>query len=170
MNKIILALPGSLRADSSSNVVLKIISENLPESVSLEIFDGIGNLPHFNDPKETPQAVVDFKSRIQKADGVLICTPEYAFGVPGSLKNALDWSVSTGEFVSKPVALITAASHGEKGHPALLNILTAISAKMPDGGDLLINFIRAKIENNNFKNPEDLKNVKDVVRALVNSL
>jgi chromate reductase len=168
--KKILALPGSLRSDSSSNVVLKIISGILPESVSFEIFDGIGSLPHFNDPKETPQLVVDFKTRIQKADAVLICTPEYAFGVPGSLKNALDWTVSTGEFVGKPVALVTASSQGEKGHPALLNILTAISAKVPPGGDLLINFIRAKLENNNFKNPADLQNVKRVMNALVESL
>ena len=83
--KKILALPGSLRAESSSNVVLKIISENLPDSVSFEIYDQIGSLPHFNDPKETPQVVQDFKNKIQQADAILICTPEYAFGVPGSL-------------------------------------------------------------------------------------
>jgi chromate reductase, NAD(P)H dehydrogenase (quinone) len=170
MNTKILALPGSLRVDSSSNIVLKIIFEHLPEGVSMEIFDGIGELPHFNDPKETPQVVIDFKNRIQKAHAVLICTPEYAFGVPGSLKNALDWTVSTGEFVNKPVALITAASHGEKGHPALLNILTAISANVPAGGDLLINFVRARLENNTFKNPQDLENVTLVIRSLLKAL
>ena len=170
MSKKILALPGSLRAESSSNVVLKIISGILPESVSLEIFDGIGTLPHFNDPKVMPQVVVDFKNRIQNADAVLICTPEYAFGVPGSLKNALDWTVASGEFVNKPVALITASSQGEKGHAALLNILTAISANVPAGGDLLINFIRARLENNDFKNPEDRQRVKDVVDCLCKSI
>src|SRR5688500_6862162 len=103
--KKILALPGTLRAESSSNVVLKIISENLTGSVSFEIYDMIGSLPHFNDAKEVPTAVQDFKNKIRLADGVLICTPEYAFGVPGSLKNALDWTVSSGEFVDKPVAL-----------------------------------------------------------------
>lgn len=168
--KKILALPGSLREDSSSNVVLKIISDHLPESVSFEISDQIGTLPHFNDPKETPQVVQDFRNKIQQADGILICTPEYAFGVPGSLKNALDWTVSSGEFVSKPVALITAASQGEKAHPALLNILTAISARVPENGDLLISFIRAKLENNKFKNETDLQNVNRVVKALVDVL
>ena len=164
--KKILALPGSLRADSSSNVVLKIISENLPDLVSLEVFDGIGTLPHFNDPKATPQLVVDFRNKIKEADAVLICTPEYAFGVPGSLKNAIDWTVGSGDFVNKPVALITASSHGEKGHAALLNILTAISANVPEGGELLINFIRAKLENDAFKNSEDLERVKAVIAKL----
>jgi chromate reductase, NAD(P)H dehydrogenase (quinone) len=166
-HKKILALPGSLRADSSSNVVLKIISQNLPDSVSFEVYDQIGALPHFNDPKDTPEIIDEFKRRVRQADVILICTPEYAFGVPGSLKNALDWTVSTGEFVSKPVALITAASHGEKAHPALLNILTAISAKVPANGDLLISFIRAKLEDGKFKDDTDLRNVMAVIDSLL---
>jgi chromate reductase, NAD(P)H dehydrogenase (quinone) len=163
----ILALPGSLRADSSSNVVLKIIADHLAENISFEVFDGVASLPHFNDPKEIPHVVADFKARIRNADGVLICTPEYAFGVPGSLKNALDWTVSSGEFVEKPVGLITASSSGEKAHAALLNILTAISAKIPDGGELLIPFIRAKLNGESFKDESDLQRVMSVVMALL---
>jgi chromate reductase, NAD(P)H dehydrogenase (quinone) len=167
-HKKILALPGSLRAESSSNVVLKIISENLPDLVSFEIYGHIGSLPHFNDPKEIPQIVQDYKKKIQEADGILICTPEYAFGVPGSLKNALDWTVSSSEFVNKPVALITASSQGEKGHAALLNILTAISAKIPENGALLMSFIRARLQGDSFKNEGDLQQVKAVVESLTN--
>jgi chromate reductase len=78
-------------------------------------------------------------------DAVLICTPEYAFGVPGTLKNALDWTVSSGELVNKPLALITASTGGDKAHAAFLQIFTALSAKIPEDGALLIPFIRSKI-------------------------
>ena len=63
------------------------------------------------------------------ADGVIICTPEYAHGVPGSLKNAIDWTVGTGEFSGKPTMLITASTDGKNGHKALLETLKVIEAK-----------------------------------------
>jgi chromate reductase, NAD(P)H dehydrogenase (quinone) len=169
-NKKILALPGSLREDSSSNFVLKIIADLVPSNVSFEICDKVGQLPQFNDPKETPAMVSDFRKQIKDADGILICTPEYAFGIPGSLKNALDWTVGSAEFVDKPVALITASSQGEKGHAALLNVLTAISAKVPEGGDVLLSFIRAKLADEKFKDDQDLKKVKDVLSILLTNI
>lgn len=110
---------------------------------------------------------MDFKQKIREAGAVLICTPEYAFGVPGSLKNALDWTVSSGEFVDKPVGLITASSQGEKGHAAMLNILTAISAKVPANGDVLLNFIRARLEGGAFKDGADLRRVIAVVENVL---
>jgi chromate reductase len=90
----ILAIPGSLRAKSSSNFILKAIIGLAPPGVSIEMFDGVGMLPHFNDPETAPEVVISFREKIKAANAVLICTPEYAFGVPGSLKNALDWTVS----------------------------------------------------------------------------
>src|SRR6478752_7363088 len=95
----ILAIPGSLRANSSSNLVLKAIKDMMPSGAYVEIFDGVGNLPHFDDAPDVPELVQAFRKKIKEADAVLICTPEYAFGVPGSLKNALDWTVSSGEFI-----------------------------------------------------------------------
>jgi NAD(P)H-dependent FMN reductase len=144
----ILAIPGSLRANSSSNAVLKVIATMIPDEISFTVYEGIGSLPHFNDPADVPETVVDFRNQIRVADAVLICTPEYAFGVPGSLKNALDWTVSSGEFIDKPVALITASSQGEKGHAALLLILTAISAQLVEDASLVISFVRAKLDEN----------------------
>src|SRR5687768_1862826 len=112
----ILAIPGSLRDNSASNQLLKEIARMIPASIAFEIYDGVGRLPHFNDAREIPESVKGFRNKVKSADAILICTPEYAFGVPGSLKNALDWTVSSGEFVNKPVSLITASSHGESGH------------------------------------------------------
>jgi len=122
----ILAIPGSLRANSSSNKILSAVLSMAPTEVAVELFDGVGKLPHFNDSDEADPRVEEFRTKINTADAVLICTPEYAFGVPGSLKNALDWTVASGEFIDTPVGLITASSQGEKGHAALLLILTAI--------------------------------------------
>ena len=81
------------------------------------------------------------------ADGVIICTPEYAFGVPGSLKNALDWTVGSGSFEGKPLALITASTGGQYAHGALQLILkNALGAHLSDDTSLLISFIRTKLD------------------------
>lgn len=120
----------------------------IPHDVIVDVYDGIGTLPHFNDAAEAPNTVLDFRNRIKAADAVLICTPEYAFGVPGSLKNALDWVVGSGELMNKPVSLITASSQGERGHAALLLILNALSAMVIEEGTLLIPFVRSKLDAN----------------------
>jgi NAD(P)H-dependent FMN reductase len=101
----------------------------------------------------------------------LFCTPEYAFGVPGSLKNSLDWVVSSGELTYKPVAVITAATGGEKAHASLLYTLTAISASIVENGKLLISFIRAKMnEKNEVKDPATLEDIRKVVEALIEGI
>ena len=141
----IIALSGSLRASSSTVAVLRAVARYLVDTVVFTIDDTTGNLPHFDDSKAHPESVLYFRKRLAMADGIMICTPEYAFGVPGTLKNALDWAVSTGEFVNKPVALITAATGGENAHRSLLITLTALSANLPESNSLLISFIRAKM-------------------------
>lgn len=160
----ILAIPGSLRENSSSNAILRVVVAMAPESVSIETYKGLGILPHFNDSEEVPDAVANFRAKVKAADAILICTPEYAFGVPGSLKNALDWTVGSGDFIGKPVGLITASSQGERGHAALLLILQAIAARVIENASMLISFVRAKLD--------DAGNVKDqsVKQALQQAL
>ena len=142
----IIAIPGSLRANSSSMAVLRFIQGLLEGVVQYEIFSGLGAIAHFDDSIDPPAEVKDFRSLIRAADGVLICSPEYAFGVPGTLKNAIDWTVSSGEFVGKPVALITAATNGVHAHASLLLTLGAISTVVPEGCALHLPFIRAKMD------------------------
>jgi chromate reductase len=164
----ILALPGSLRADSSSHELLRIISQLIPPGVLFEIFSGIGELPHFDGSENPPSNVQNFRKKISEADGVLICTPEYAFGVPGSLKNALDWTVSSAEFVNKPVALVTASSQGEKAHESLQHTLTAISADLHPATTLLIPFIRAKVKGGKIIDQRTAELVKNLVESFIN--
>ena len=167
----ILAIPGSLRANSSSNQILTSVLAFAPAGVSIEIFNGVGMLPHFNDPIEIPDSVLEFRNKIRQADAVLICTPEYAFGIPGSLKNALDWTVSSSEFVDKPVGLITASSQGEKGHAALILVLTAISSRLIHDATLLISFVRAKLDaTGNIKDKELADHLKQALDNLVKSV
>ena len=167
MKKIkILALPGSLRTNSSTHVVLNEIEKMIPAEVAFEIFDGIGTLPHFDGSEEIPGVVTNFLEKIKQADGILICTPEYAFGVPGSLKNAFDWTVGSMEMTHKPTALITASTGGERGHESMLYTLGALSAKVAEGSSLLISFIRSKIKDGKMAD----ENTKVLIQAALDSL
>jgi NAD(P)H-dependent FMN reductase len=133
--KTILAISGSLRAGSANTTLLKILGNLFPEEVGYTVYEHIGDLPHFNpdiDEEEALQPVKALREQIKNADGVVICTPEYAFGVPGVLKNALDWLVSSGELNEKPVATISASPlyrGGDRAHASLLLTLEALGVK-----------------------------------------
>ncbi|MEO6546728.1 MAG: NAD(P)H-dependent oxidoreductase, partial [Ferruginibacter sp.] len=139
----ILAISGSLRNTSSNSYIIKAIAQMLPADVEYIIYDGLAGIPHFDDAAEIPHAVTEWREQVIAADGILFCSPEYAFGVPGTLKNALDWAVGSIAFSDKPVALITAALGGDRAHAALLNVLTALGTNI--SSDLLISFVRKKL-------------------------
>jgi chromate reductase len=167
----ILAVPGSLRSDSSSSQILRNIQTLLPANIQFEVYGGIGTLPHFNDAASPPVEVLEFRTKVKEANGVIICTPEYAFGIPGSLKNALDWTVGSAEFVDKPVVLITASSQGEKGHAAMLLVLQAISANVIAESSMIISFVRAKLdEHGNVKDLETLDALKTAMKNFTRHL
>ena len=147
--KNILAISGSLRSVSSNHAVLQYLGTLAPAGVNYSIYNGLADIPHFDpglDNDDAPAAVTCFRELLAKADGIIICTPEYAYGVPGTLKNALDWTVSSGSLSEKPLALITASTGGENAHAALLLILHALNAKVAEDGALLISFIRSKMD------------------------
>jgi len=113
----IIAICGSLRAQSSNLALLRASAALAHEGVEVELYEGLASLPHFNadDDEEgvtPPPAVAKLRALLAEAGGILISSPEYAHGVPGSLKNALDWLVSDGALVDKPVALISASPIG----------------------------------------------------------
>ena len=111
--KKVVAISGSTRTSSTNMNYIKAIQEFAADVFTVTIFDGLMNIPPFNpddDTENAPVVIKDFRNQLKEADGILICTPEYAMGVPGSLKNAIDWTVSSMEFSKKPVALITASS------------------------------------------------------------
>ena len=106
-------------------------------------------LPPF-DPGRTveniPAAVTEMHRRITRADGVLICSPEYIFSIPSGLKNALEWCVASPVFSGKPTGIITASASGRKGHAELQLILKTLMARLSADTSLLIPGIRGKID------------------------
>lgn len=129
----ILAISGSLRAASSNTTLLRAAAELAPQGVEVILYEGLGDLPHFNpdlDGATAPPAVSVWRSKIRDADGVVFSVPEYAHGVPGVLKNGLDWVVGSGEFVDKPVALFNASPRGTYAQASLTETLTVMSAKV----------------------------------------
>ncbi|MEV6604619.1 NADPH-dependent FMN reductase [Kutzneria sp. NPDC051319] len=108
----ILTISGSLRRDSHNTRLLREAERLDPGGVMFDHFSGLGKLPLFNEDEEhpAPPAVVDLRDRVRRADAVLIATPEYNSGIPGGLKNALDW-LSRGEMplAHKPTAIIGAS-------------------------------------------------------------
>jgi chromate reductase len=119
-----------------------------PANINYTIYDGLAQIPPFDpdlDTDDPPSTVDELRRILADADGIIICTPEYAFGVPGQLKNMLDWMVSSSLFVDKPVALITASLGGNYAHASLLLTLGALTAKVIDDATLLIPFIRSKM-------------------------
>ena len=108
----ILGISGSLRTGSTNAQVLEAVGRLLPASAHLTLFDGLDELPHFSPERDTgnvPDSVQTLRKAIAQSQAVIICTPEYAFGIPGVLKNALDWCVSTVLFDQKPLAAISAS-------------------------------------------------------------
>lgn len=167
-----LAIPGSIRASSSNFLLLRAIAEMMAPTLDVVIFDGLAGLPAF-DPGVAlpPEPVVRFRALLQAADGVIICTPEYAHGVPGSLKNAIDWTVASCEFSGKPTVLITASTDGRFGHTALLETLRVIEARDVDRLSLLIPFVRSKIDSNSGAvEPATLAEVRALMEAFVTTM
>src|SRR5689334_9169043 len=105
--KKILAISGSTRQSSTNLNLIKAIIDIYADTLDIRIFEGLSDIPNFNpdlDNDHPPKNITDFRRQLKEADGILICTPEYAMGVPGALKNAIDWTVSSCEFSHKPVA------------------------------------------------------------------
>jgi chromate reductase, NAD(P)H dehydrogenase (quinone) len=129
----ILAISGSLRAGSSNTAVLRAAARLAPPGIDIALYDGIAGLPFFNrdlDGDRLPGAVAAFRALVGEADGLLISSPEYARGVAGVLKNALDWLVASFEFPDKPVALINTSPRATHALAALTLTLETMSAKL----------------------------------------
>lgn len=153
--KKILCISGSLRPNSTNTNILRAIPQlaTWPD-VSFSIYEGLDKLPYFSPELDvegaTPAATVaDLRAQLKAADAVIVCTPEYAFGVPGVLKNALDWIVSSGEFVDKPTAVISASpmmTGGDKANASLVQTLKVMTAIISSDSILTIPTVRTKID------------------------
>jgi len=162
----VIAISGSLRSGSSNAALLRVASELAPAGMDIELWEGFSALPHFNpdlDGDEPPGAVRELRQLLATSDAVIISSPEYAHGMPGSLKNALDWLVSDGTLVGKPVVIITAApTFGEHAHAALIETLGTMQWNVIKSASL---FMRKKIAD-----PEFTQALRASLDALANAI
>ncbi len=122
-------------------MLLQAVSMIVPSEVQVPIFGELDDLPYFNpelDEEPAHPMVAKFRTALLDADAVLISSPEYAHGIPGVLKNALDWVVRSGEFSEKPVAIINASPLSAYIRPALVETLTAMNAHVVTDASLTI--------------------------------
>jgi NAD(P)H-dependent FMN reductase len=172
--KKVVAISGSTRQNSINHSLLKAIADLSATSLDMTIFDGIGNLPQFNpddDGENVTKEISDFRQQLTNAEGIIICTPEYAHGVPGTLKNAIDWTISSSSFPHKPTMLITASTGGHHGHKALLETLRAIEAKNIDNLQMVIPFAKTKINmENKITDDNTLSEVKTLIAGFIETL
>jgi chromate reductase len=133
----ILAISGSLRARSSNTAMLRALAALAPAGLSVEIYAGLAELPPFNpdldpegDSSALPATVRELRALVGRAAGLVIASPEYAHGIAGALKNALDWLVGSQEFPGKPLALLNAAPRASHAYAALAEVLTTMNARL----------------------------------------
>ena len=136
----VLAISGSLRRQSANSHLVRATVHLAPDGVSVSIYTQLEDVPPFNpdrDGGDPPAVVLEFRRQLQSCDALIISSPEYAHGVPGVLKNALDWIVGSGELVGKPVALLRTSSRGAYAHASLTETLTVMSAVVVAGASVV---------------------------------
>jgi len=138
-----LGLNGSLRSDSTNRRLLSAASALCPPGDEIEIFDNLGHLPHFN-PDLDEDDCVELSRFIQKvtaADGVIVSSPVYARGYPGTLKNALDWLVGVDAFVEKPFMMLSASSRMPEIELTLVTVLETMSGIHVEDSSLAVSLL-----------------------------
>ena len=114
----VVGISGSLKQSSANSALLRALVDIATPPIELEVWDGLGELPYFTPDDDGGAPVASLRAAVTRADVLLVATPEYAGGMPGSLKNALDWLVGTGELYDKRVAVVSAAPSPERGQHA----------------------------------------------------
>lgn len=139
----VLGMSGSLRARSSNTEALRASALLAPEGVEIRLYSALGSLPHFNPDLDLegmipPPPVADLRNLVGAADALLISTPEYAHGVPGALKNALDWLVSFEGVMHMPVAILNISPRSRHAPAALAETLRTMSMRVVPTGEITV--------------------------------
>jgi chromate reductase, NAD(P)H dehydrogenase (quinone) len=128
----VLAIAGSLRASSINAAFCRAASRLAPPGLHITVCDALGSLPPFNADLEPapPPSVTLFREAVGATNALMIASPEYAHGISGVLKNALDWLVSYEGFVAMPVAVINTSPRAHHAYDSLLEVLKTMSATL----------------------------------------
>lgn len=127
----ILGIAGSLRAESTNRAVIEAAVGSAPPEMEVSLYLGLADLPPFDpdrDGVDAPAVVAELRTLVGAADGLLLCVPEYAHGIPGVFKNALDWLVGSLEFPGKVVAVVNTSPRAVHANAQLHEVLATMNA------------------------------------------
>jgi chromate reductase, NAD(P)H dehydrogenase (quinone) len=144
----LLAIPGSLREASSHRTLLRAAAALAPEDVTVRLSDHLATLPHFNPDLDAapPAAVAGWRAAVGGAGGLLLSTPEYAHGLPGTLKNGLDWLVSDPALLHKPIAIWNVSARGSYAQASLIEILRTMSTRIVEEAGVTLPLLDSPLE------------------------
>jgi chromate reductase len=170
----ILGIAGSLRQDSYNKAVLKTLAKSSWDGVEIEIFD-LSSIPLYNadlDGENPPDPVRKFKDAIAASVGVLVVSPEYNYGIPGVLKNALDWASRPGYksvLKGKPVGIITssmATTGGARAQASIRDCFYACLARVVPAIEVAIPSVQSKVEGGELTDAKSLELAGTLLKAL----
>ncbi len=150
----LIALSGSVRQQSTNTALLEAIERRSPDGVSISLYRDMESLPIFNPDREgdhTPSKAGAFIKDVTASDGLILACPEYAHGIPGGFKNALDWLVSSVCFPDTPIMICHASHRGEFVLNALKEVLKTMSADIVEEAYLQIPLMS--------KTPDDIRQI-----------
>jgi NAD(P)H-dependent FMN reductase len=169
----VLALSGSLRAQSLNTLLLREAARLAPPSMAFTFWDRLDDLPHFSperDVEPLPEPVAQLRTLMAASDALLFCTPEYIHAMPAVLKNLLEWVVSSGDCVGKPTAAWSVSPSlegGAKAHASLVHTLEVMSAKVVHESSLCLTLARSGLdEADHLKDPDQLALLQHALDAL----
>ena len=146
-----------------------------PAGVTVSAYSALESLPAFNPDIEesgaVPPAVAEWRTALTAADMLLVSTPEYAHGIPGALKNALDWVVGSGELVGKPVGVVNPSASSRFAFPQLIEVLTVMSANVVPRATVVLDLPRRGVDAGQLAaEPAVAAALRDVLAALVEAV
>lgn len=164
----VLALSGSLRKASINSALLRATMRLAPPDLAVAVYSGLGELPLFNPDldAERPAKVVRFHSHVSEADALLIASPEYAHGVTGTIKNALDWLVGFEGFAGIPVAVFNASPRAHHADDALRETLRTMAAIVIEEASVAVPLLGSQLDEDGMV--ESLQIAEAIGAALAN--
>jgi NAD(P)H-dependent FMN reductase len=144
----ILALSGSLRAGSINSAALRAAARLAAPGIEVQVYGALGELPLFNPDREadSPMSVLALQCAVSAADGLLIASPEYAHGVSGTIKNALDWLVGFAPFAGKRVAVLNTSPRSWTADAALRETLRTMAAIIVEPASIAIPLLGSRLD------------------------
>lgn len=144
----VLAISGSLRAASVNTAMLRAAARLAPVGMAFTVFEGLGALPLFNPDQSDapPQTVLHLFEAVSSADVVLFASPEYAHGITGAMKNALDWLVGFEPFAGQAVAVVNTSDRAHHADAALREVLTTMAAQMVERASVTLPLLGAGLD------------------------